>query len=149
MLTMIYAQDYNSFPKVTPEGGNGVNDLYPLYAVGLLDTRNVSLLQPPGTKLEHFSDNPTIEEFDKDHIGFSYNSTAPYDETNTIPLLADQGVSSGYLQLKTDDAGIKAREKRGAIVVFPSGHIDFIHADRQGKLNTNMLSKAYWSLLKD
>ncbi len=149
MLIMMYEKDYDTFPKVTPEGGNGVRDLYPLFSVGLLEERSIVILQPPDTHLLPFSENPTIDEFDKDYIGLSYNSTAPYDETNTIPLLADQGVSSGYLQLKTDDAGIKPREKRGAIVVFSSGHIDFIRAGRQGKLSTNMLSKTDWSLLKD
>ena len=149
MLLMMYSQDYDSYPKVTPEGGNGVRDFYPLYATGLLEKRNLKLLQPPGTKLKRFSDNPTIDEFDKYHIGFSYNSTTPYDETNTIPLLADQGVSSGSLQLETNDNGLKARGKNGAVVLFDSGRIEFIPADKNGRLSTNKLSQAGWSLLKD
>ncbi len=149
MLMMMYAQDWNSFPKVTPEGGNGVRDLYPLYTTDLLYEQALSILQPPNSHLQPFSKNPTIEEFDKDHIGFSYNSTATYNETNTVPLLADQGVSSGYLQLKTDDNGIKAREKKGAVVLFTSGRIEFITADKNGRLSTYLLSKADWSLLKD
>ena len=149
MLMMMYEQSYDSFPKITPEGGNGVRDLYPLYTTGVLDKNQLRILQLPGTKLKRFSDNPTINEFDKDHIGFSYNSTAIPDDPNNPPLMADQGVSSGSLQLETKDNGIKARDTNGAIVLFDSGRIEFIPADKNGRLSTNKLSQADWSLLKD
>ncbi len=149
ILMMMYAQDWDSFPKVTPEGGNGVRDLYPLYATGFLEKQNLSILQPPGVALLPFSKNPTIDEFDKDHIGVSYNSTAIPDDPTDPPLLADQGVCMGCLQLTSEDHGIKAREITGALVLFASGRTEFVRTNRQDILLSPSISFEDWKLLKD
>lgn len=149
ILMMIYAQDWNEYPRVTPEGGNGVRDLYPLYATGVLDVEALSLLQPPGCNLKKFSKDPTIDEFDKDHIGLSYNSTAIPDDPDNPPLLADQGVWSGRLQKDSADRGIKPREETGALVLFGNGKVEFIKAYKDGTLPGAKVSSNEWRLLKD
>jgi hypothetical protein len=149
ILMIIYAQDWNEYPKVTPEGGNGVRDLYPLHATGVLDVEALSLLQPPGCNLKKFSKDPTIDEFNKDHIGFSYNSTAIPDDPDNPPLLADQGVWSGRLQNDSTDRGIKSREEEGALVLFGDGKVKFIKAYQDGTLPSGTVSSSEWRLLKD
>jgi hypothetical protein len=149
IMMMIYTQDWNEYPKVTPEGGNGVRDLYALYETGILDDESLSLLQPPGCNLSKFSRNPTIDEFDKEHIGFSYNSTAIPDDPDNPPLLADQGVWSGRLQKGSTDLGIKSREEEGALVLFGNGKVEFIKAYKDGTLPNGKVSSNEWRLLKD
>jgi hypothetical protein len=150
ILMMIYSQDWNEFPRVSPEGGNGVRDLYALYESGIMNDNALSLLQPLGCNLKPFSEKPTIDEFDKDHIGFSYNSTAKLDDPNNPPLLADQGVWNGYLQLNSRDRGIQPREEGGALVLYVDGSVEFVSvANKRGKLSTSKVSLEEWALLKD
>ena len=154
MLMMMYAQDWNSFPTMQPpatryERGGGVQDLYPLYTVGLLDQNQLKILQPPGAALTPFSSNPGPEEFNKNTIGVSYNSTCIPDDPNDPPLLSDQGVSSGSLRLNVNDRGIKAIDPRGALVLFASGQQEFINADRNGRLSTSRVSADQWGRLQD
>ena len=149
IVMSIYARHGKGFPKVTPEGGNGVRDLYPLYTTGVLNDEALSILQPPGCNLQPFSDNPTIDEFDKKHIGFSYNSTAIPDDPDNPPLLADQGVWSGRLQNNSPTPGIQSREEAGALVLFGDGKVEFINAYMDGTLHSSKVSSIEWQLLKD
>jgi len=148
-LILVYEMDYNSLPKVTPEGGNGVRDFYPLYESGIMGKDQLALFRPPNTKHQPFSENPTIDEFDKNHIGYAYNSTAEMGCTNKIPLLSEQGVSDGVLNKKEKDKGLKPVFNKVAHVLFANGKIEKIHADRKGNLSTNLISKEEWKLLKD
>ena len=154
-LMFMYAGDYGSFPSVQPsatryEKGGGVKDLYPLYETGLMGKEQLKLLQAPGAALIPFSDDPGIEEFDKNHIGYSYNSTAMPDDPDNPPLLADQGVSSGRLTLKTTDKGKKAIFANGANVLFSSGTSKWIPANKKtGKLSTKDVRADQWGLLQD
>ncbi len=97
-----------------------------------------------------FSSDPSIDEFDKDHIGYAYNSTAiPNDEENP-PLLAEQGVSSGVLDVtKKRPRGTRSVRKNGVLVLFVDGTVDEIHADRKGKLDTKRVSADMWGRLVD
>ena len=148
-LLLVYDIYYNSLPKVTSEGGNGVRDLYPLYESGIMKKNQFAIFQLRNTKLQPFSENPTIDEFDKNHIGYSYNSTTELDGTNKLPLLSDQGVSDGILNYKEKDKGIKPNFKGGANVFFSDGSMKWIPANRKGKLSTKEISKEEWKLLKD
>ena len=154
ILMMMYANDWNSFPTTQPpatryEKGGGVKDLYPLYSTGLLEKGNLVILQPPGAALAPFSSDPGPEEFNKNSIGVAYNSTCIPDDPDNPPLLADQGVSSGSLRANVNDRGIKSIDPRGAVVLFASGQIDFINADRNGKLSTSRVSADQWGRLLD
>ena len=148
-LLFIYNMDYNSLPKVTPEGGNGVRDLYPLYETGIMKKEQFTLLKPFYAGFIPFSEAPTIDEFDKNHIGYAYNSTTEFDGTNKLPLLSDQGVSDGILNYKEKDKGTKPNFKGGANVLFNNRSMKWIPADRKGNLSTNLISKEEWKLLKD
>jgi hypothetical protein len=150
IMLLIYEQDYNEFPKVTPEGGNGVRDLYPLYASGIMNEVSLYTFQSWGCRLKQFSKNPTIDEFNRHYIGISYNSTAKLNDPDNPPLMADQGVSSGYLRLETKEGGTKARVDTGAMVLFADGSIEFINTvNKRGKLSTSNVSLEEWARLKD
>ena len=141
-LLLVYNMDYATLPKVTPEGGNGVRDLYPLYKTGVMKRDQLLDLKYRKINLQPFSEDPTIDEFDKYHIGFSYNSTADFDATNGQPILSIQGVSNGLL----DDDCFK---RKNIHVLFSSGKIEKIPVDWRGRLSTKEISKEEWKLLKD
>ena len=146
-LILMYSMDYNSLPKVTPEGGNGVRDLYPLYDTGIMKKDQLKLLQHSKVNLQPFSEDPTIDEFDKNHIGYAYNSTAELDSDS--PLVSEQGVSDGILNKKEKDEGLKPVFENIAHVLFANAKIEKIPADRKGNLSTKEISKEEWKLLKD
>ena len=154
-MLMIYKQDYGCYPTTqSPETrydkSGGVRDLYPLYSSGLLKPRDLNeLLHPKGAKLLDFSDNPTIDEFDKYHIGYAYNSTAKAHDPDNPPILSHQGVSDGVLNYKTKDKGTKPIRKKGALVLFANGEVKLIPADRKGVLSTNDISVEMWKKLVD
>ncbi len=154
-MLMIYKQDYGCYPTTqSPETrydkSDGVRDLYPLYSSGLLKPRDLNeLLHPKGAKLLDFSDNPTIDEFDKYHCGFAYNSTAKINCPGDTPILSHQGVSDGVLNYKTKDKGTKPIWKKEALVLFANGSVEKIPADRKGKLSTKKISADMWEKLVD
>jgi prepilin-type N-terminal cleavage/methylation domain-containing protein len=154
ILMMIYSQDWNSFPTMQPpatrfDKGGGVKDLYPLYATGVLDDEALTLLQPPGTALRPLND-PDPEDFNKNTVGLSYNSTVIPDDPANPPLMADQGVSSGSLRLQSDDRGVKPIEQKGALVLFSNGTVEFVSvANKRGKLSTSKVSADEWGRLLD
>ena len=132
------------------EKSAGVRGLYPLYSSGVMKVDALNkLLHPPGAKLLDFSDNPTIDEFDKYHIGYAYNSTAKEHDPNNPPILSHQGVSDGVLNYKTKDKGTKPILKKGALVIFANGEVKLIPADKKGKLSTNEISAEMWKKLVD
>ena len=155
-LFLMYSQDYNSYPTVSSDKdrfdkSDGVRGLYPLFSTDLIKAKDLNkLFHPPGTKLIDFSSDPSIDEFDKDHIGYAYNSTAiPNDEENP-PLLSEQGVSSGMLDIsKRRPRGTRSIRKNGVLVLFVDGTVDEIHADRKGKLDTKRISADMWGRLVD
>jgi len=132
------------------EKSDGVRGLYPLYSSGVMKVDALNkLLHPPGAKLLDFSNNPTIDEFDKFHCGYAYNSTAiPNDEDNP-PILSEQGVSSGVLKIKSKDKGLKPIRKNGALVLFANGSVENINADVRGKLSTKKVTPDMWGKLVD
>ena len=154
-MFMIYQQDYNSYPttmsaKDKYEKSAGVRGLYPLYSTGILKPSDLNkLLHPPGAALIDFSNEPTIDEFDKYHCGYAYNSTAIPNQDDNPPILAEQGVSSGVLKLNTKDRGIKPIRKNGAMVLFANGTVEDVHADIRGKLSTKNVSADMWGKLID
>lgn len=153
IILMNYVTMYGSLPSVQPkhtrfERGGGVRDLYPLYQTGLLNKDNLKLLQPPGVSLIPFSANPTIEEFDKNHIGYAYNSTANLDDPDNPPVMSEQGVSTGVLDLEGKDPGRKPVFKNGVNVLFADGTIEFIPAVN-GKLSTAKIKPEMWAKLLD
>ena len=132
------------------EKSAGVRGLYPLYSSGVMKVDALNkLLHPPGAKLLDFSSNPTIDEFDKFHCGYAYNSTAiPNDEDNP-PILSEQGVSSGVLKINSKDKGLKPIRKNGALVLFANGSVENINADVRGKLSTKKVTPDMWGKLVD
>ena len=154
-MFMIYKQDYGCYPTTqSPETrydkSGGVRDLYPLYSSGLLKPSDLNeLLHPKGANLLDFSDNPTIDEFDKYHCGFAYNSTAKINCPGNTPILSHQGVSDGMLNRKTKDKGTKPIWKKEALVLFANGSLEKIPADRKGKLSTKKISADMWGKLVD
>lgn len=147
-----YQTDFGSFPSVQPnatryEQGGGVRDLYPLSSTGRMGDKELNtMLHPPGGQFDKFSKEPRIDEFDKNHIGWSYNSCARIDSED--PLMADQGVSSGSLRLQSQDRGIKPISKKGAMVLLANGTIEFVPANpRTGKLLGDLVKD--WGVLKD
>ena len=154
-MFMIYQQDYNAYPttmssKDKYEKSAGVRGLYPLYSCGLLKSADLNkLLHPPGAALIDFSKDPDIDEFDKYHCGYAYNSTAIPNEDDNPPIMAEQGVSSGVLNNNTEDKGIKPIRKNGVMVLFSNGSVENINADRRGKLSTKKISADQWGKLVD
>jgi len=154
-IFMIYKQDFNSYPttvssKEKYDKSAGVRGLYPLYSSGLLKPSELNkLLHPPGAKLIDFSDDPSIDEFDKYHCGYAYNSTAIPDDEDNPPILSEQGVSSGVLNSNTKDKGTKPIRKNGVLVLFANGSVEEIHADHRGKLSTKKVSADMWGKLID
>ena len=147
-----YQQDFGSFPSVQPPEtskvqGGGVRDLYPLAYIGRMDEKELNeLLHPPGGQFDKFSKEPRAEEFDKNHIGWSYNSCARIDSEE--PLMADQGVSSGSLRLQSQDRGIKPLSTKGVMVLLANGRVEYVSANpRNGKLLSDIVKD--WGVLKD
>ena len=121
-----------------------------MYSTGILKAEDLNkILHPKGAKLLDFSDNPSIDEFDKYHCGYAYNSTVNPDDPDNPPLLSEQGVSSGVLNYKTKDRGIKPIRKKGVLVLFAGGKVEQIYADSKGRLSTNKISAEMWSRLVD
>jgi len=154
-MFMIYQQDFNSYPttmssKDKYEKSAGVRGLYPLYSCGLLKPDDLNkLLHPPGAALIDFSNDPDIDEFDKYHCGYAYNSTAVPNEDDNPPILSEQGVSSGVLNNNTTDKGTKPIRKNGVMVLFANGTVEDIRADVRGKLDTKKISADMWGKLID
>ena len=150
VVLQTYQQDYGSFPSVQPnatryEQGGGVRDLYPL--VYSKDSKELDeLLHPPGGQFDKFSSNPRPEEFDKNHIGWSYNSCARIDSED--PLIADQGVSSGSLRLQTQDRGTKPLDPGYVMVLLANGRVEKITVSKNGKIMGDRIVKD-WGVLKD
>ncbi|MBO7447916.1 type II secretion system protein [bacterium] len=147
-----YQQDFGSFPSVQPpatryEQGGGVRDLYPLSYTGRMDKQQLNeLFHPPGGQFDDFSNDPRPEEFDKNHIGWSYNSTARIDSED--PLIADQGVSSGSLRLNSADRGIKPLSGKEVLVLLANGRVESVPANKKnGKLLGDKVKD--WGVLKD
>lgn len=147
-----YQSDYGCFPSTQPnatryEQGGGVRDLYPLAYTGRLDDKELNkMMHPPGGQFDNFSKDPRIEEFDKNHIGWSYNSCARIDSDE--PLMADQGVSSGSLRLQSQDRGIKPLSTKGVMVLLANGSIEYVPANpKNGKILGNIVKD--WGVLKD
>lgn len=147
-----YQNDFGSFPSVQPkdtrdELGGGVRDLYPLAYTGRMDDKTLNeMLHPPGSQFDKFSKELRPEEFDRNHIGWSYNSCARIGSDD--PLMADQGVSSGYLDLTSRDSGIKPLSKKSVIVLLANGQVERISVHRKsGKLLGDVVKD--WSVLKD
>jgi prepilin-type N-terminal cleavage/methylation domain-containing protein len=154
IVMMIYSQDWNSFPTMQSpatrfDKGGGVQDLYPLYSTGVLSDEALNILQPPGAALRPLKD-PGPEDFNKNTIGVSYNSTVIPDDPANPPIMADQGVSSGSLRLTSEDRGIKPIEKNGALVLFSNGAVEFINTvNKRGKLSNSKVSADEWGRLLD
>jgi len=152
-MILVYNMDYGSYPTTQPpatryEKSGGVRDLYPLYDTGIMKKDQLKLLQAPNAKLIAFSDEPTIDEFDKNHIGYAYNSTARPDTDD--PLLSEQGVSSGKLNPNTKDNGKKPIFEGLVHVLFANGKIEKVPTNRRtGKLSTKEVSAEEWGLLQD
>jgi prepilin-type N-terminal cleavage/methylation domain-containing protein len=154
VLLQLYAQNYRTFPTTQPperryEQSGGVRDLYPLYTTGIMKSEQLELLKAPGAALIPFSADPRIEEFDKNHIGYAYNSTAIPDAADSPPLISEQGVSSGSINEQTQDRGTKPIFDGGVNVLFTSGKITWIPADQRGKLSVSEISPEEWALLQD
>jgi len=154
IVMMIYSQDWNSFPTTQSpatrfDKGGGVKDLFPLYSTGVLNDEALNILQPPGAALRPLKD-PAAENFNKNTIGISYNSTVIPDDPSNPPLMADQGVSSGSLRLNSDDRGVKPIEQNGALVLFSNGTVEFVNVvNKRGKLSTSKVSADEWGRLLD
>ncbi len=155
MLMMYELQCEQGYPTTVSdkdryEKSAGVRGLYPLYSSGIMNVDALNkLLHPPGAKLLDFSDNPTIDEFDKYHIGFAYNSTAKTNPPPDTPILSEQGVNDGVLNYKTKDKGTKPIRKKDVLVLFANGSVKRIPADKKGKLSTNKISAEMWKKLVD
>lgn len=148
LLLNIYQQQYGSYPSLQPnttryQRGGGVKDLYPLWETGIMKKEQLKLLQPPGTATIPFSSSPTKEEFDKAHIGYSYNSTAIPDDPNIPPLMAERGVSDGRL-----DKNESPVFPDGAHFLLGNGAIEFVPAIN-GKLSTKDISADIMGKLLD
>ena len=155
MFMMYELQCKQGYPTTIPdkdryEKSDGVRGLYPLYSSGVMKVDALNkLLHPPGAKLLDFSETPDIDEFDKFHCGYAYNSTAiPNDEDNP-PILSEQGVSSGVLKINSKDKGTKPIRKNGALVLFANGSVENVNADVRGKLSTKKVSPDMWGKLVD
>ena len=143
-----YQHEYGSFPSVqTTEKSGGVRDLYPLAKTGRIGGEVLNeLLHPPGSQFDKFSEEPRPEEFDRNHIGWSYNSRARMGSED--PLMADQGVSSGYIDLQTRDRGIQPLSRKSVMVLLANGEVEYVPVRRRdGKLLTDKVKD--WSVLKD
>ncbi len=155
MLMMYELQCKQGYPTTVPdkdryEKSAGVRGLYPLYSSGVMKVDALNkLLHPPGAKLLDFSDNPTIDEFDKYHIGYAYNSTAKTNPPPDTPILSEQGVNDGVLNYKTKDKGTKPIRKKDVLVLFANGSVKRIPADKKGTLSTNEVSAEMWKKLVD
>ncbi|MCX7001710.1 MAG: type II secretion system protein [bacterium] len=148
LLLNIYQQQLGSYPTVQPNStrytrGGGVKDLYPLWETQLMKKEQLKLLQPPGVALIPFSQNPSKEEFDKLHIGYSYNSTAIPDDPNNPPIISERGVSDGRID-KTENPVFGD----GAHVLFGNSNTEFIPAVN-GKLSTKDVTADQWGKLLD
>lgn len=148
LLLNIYQQQFGSYPSLQPNStrytrGGGVKDLYPLWETQLMKKEQLKLLQPPGTAMIPFSQNPSKEEFDKLHIGYSYNSTAIPDDPNNPPIISERGVSDGRI-----DKAENPVFGDGAHVLFGNSNTEFIPAIN-GKLSTKDVTADQWGKLLD
>ena len=152
-LILVYNMDYGTYPTTQPsatryEKSGGVRDLFPLYDTGIMKNDQLALLVAPGAKLIDFSDEPTIDEFDKNHIGYAYNSTARPDSNE--PLISEQGVSSGAIKPNTTDHGKRPIFEGIVHVLFANAKIEKIPANKKnGKLSTREIKAEQWGLLQD
>lgn len=151
-MLMLYSMQFGTYPSVQPnvtryERGGGVRDLYPLYATGILTKDTIKILQAPGATLIPFT-TYTIDEFDKNHIGYSYNSTCIPDDPRNPPLMAEQGVSTGVLDPNNPDNGRRPIFNNGAHVLFANGTVEFIPAVN-GRLSTAKVKPEDWGKLLD
>jgi len=150
---MLYSMQFGTYPSVQPnvtryERGGGVRDLYPLYTTGILNKDTLKVLQAPGATLIPFSPNPTIDEFDKNHIGYAYNSTCIPDDPNNPPIMSEQGVSTGVIDPNNPDNGRRPIFNNGAHVLFANGTVEFIPAIN-GRLSTSKVKPEQWGKLLD
>ncbi|MCX7003027.1 MAG: hypothetical protein NTV22_07110 [bacterium] len=148
LLLSIYRQQFGSYPTLQSNTtGNtqsgGVRDLYPLWTSGVMKREQLKLLQPQLIALVPFTHDPTTDEFDHCHIGYSYNSTAMPDDPSNPPLMADRGVSDGRL-----DKAEQPLFDDGARVLFDNSMLDFIPAVN-GQLATNVVTAEQWRQLRD
>jgi type II secretory pathway pseudopilin PulG len=154
-ILMIYQQDYGCYPSVQPpetryEKSGGVRDLYPLYTSGLLKPNELNkLLHHSKAKLLDFSENPTIDEFDKYHCCYAYNSTVKTNSPPDTPVFSHQGVSDGVLNYKNKDKGTKPIFKDKVLVLMKNGAVISVPANRKGILSTNEISADMWKKLVD
>ena len=151
---LMYIMDYNIYPTTQPpltryEKGGGVRDLWPLYDTGKISHEQLESLKCPQATLIPFSKSPTIDEFDRRHIGYSYNSTAVPSDPNNPPVMADKGVSSGVLDYNSKDLGLKPNHRGGANVLFANGKVKWINSDKNGKLSRADVSEEMWGRLLD
>ena len=94
----IYGNNFNCYPSMQPRGNKksgGARDLYPLYLTALDKGQFLTLLQPPGVKLVPFTKDPGPDQFDKDHVGYVYNSTVVPEQSDNPPLMAERCVEDG------------------------------------------------------
>jgi len=151
LFMQTYQEDFGTFPSVQPESadakGGGVCDLYPLAYTGRMSSEQLNeLMHPPGSKFDDFSKNPGPREFDKNHIGWSYNSCARPESSD--PLLADQGVETGYVRINSTDRGKKPLSKQTVLVLFANGRIENVIVNqRTGRIVGDQVKD--WSVLKD
>ena len=140
----IYAQNHGAYPCVQPRNVSigGVSNLFPLYQAAQDKAQFLRLLQPPGSELQAFSTHPTIDEFDRNHIGYCYNVIQWISEGPLEVLMCEQGVSNGVLLLDAKDPADRPVFKDGIHVLFVNGRVIWVPADRHGRLSTNVLSAA-------
>ncbi|NLF41008.1 type II secretion system protein [bacterium] len=153
-IFLIYSQEHNAYPTTQPpltryERGGGVRDLWPLFDVGVMQKEQLELLKCPQSTVVPFSSNPTIDEFDKKHISYSYNSTAIPNDPNNPPIMADRGVSSGVLNFNAQDVYARPNHKTGVNVLLANGRVVWVSCDRRGKLSRSVVAEEQWGRLLD
>ena len=150
-LLSIYGEQFHAFPSVGPKGQRGVRNLFPFYqtTISSQTTSNngsiLGLFQVPGAHCLAFSKNPTIDEFDGDHISYCYNAAATYNGNEREALVCEQGVSNGVLLINAKDPVERPVFRDGVHVLFNNGTILWIPADRNGQLATDVVSVAEWN----
>ena len=125
-------------------------DLFPLYVSAtskppILPREFLKLLQPHGIKLRQFSANPTIDEFDRNHIGYRYNSSLMHLAGTNAPLMWEPvGSSNGMPVIPTRPVFTD-----GIHVLFTDGAVKWIPADKGGWLATNGIAPADWRMMAE
>lgn len=161
-----YQREHGAYPAVDPDNYS-VRDLYPLFEKGKARPKRLkTLLQPIGRKYEEFSQDLTIDDFDPDHIGWSYNPKARPGSDD--PLLGEHyddilyhyedlglDVSSTVdfdLSCYHDNRGHKIKshkplmDKEGVTVLLANGHIVYIKKTASDNCPTNVIRN--WNVLK-